>query len=303
MNNSEVQLHRLAQYIEKAKSVSILSGAGISTESGIPDFRSTGGFWTKGMSREQLMSLRYLQSNPKAFWEAYKDIFKIKLMNDFQPNYGHRFLVELEKMGKEVTIITQNVDGLHIKSGSSAVYEAHGSIHSAVCPKCQTTYDLDYINEHAFPQCRAVIEKEKVCNHYITVNQFNRNYGFVVCEECESKHTLVPDQEFVRCKGKKKTTYQCNSYLKPGVVLFGDAIKHFNEGVAAVKKSNLFLVLGSSLQVGPINQLVTYGNPSTKKVIINRDPTELDGYFDEVIHAGIGDTFKKVFELITEIQI
>lgn len=305
MLDFENQIQRLAFYIKEAQKITVLTGAGISTESGIPDFRSSDGFWKqKGfghIKREDVMSLRYLQRQPEHFWDAYKDTFKIKLMNDFQPNFGHLFLAELEKMGKEVTIITQNVDGLHKKAGSTNVYEAHGSIDHAICPKCDTKYDLDYINNNEFPECNHIINKKNTCNNYIVVSQFNKNYGFVTCDKCSTKHVIDPGTETVRCKGKKKSSIDCNSYLKPGVVLFGDAIKYYNEGVEATINSDLFLVLGSSLQVGPINELPAFAQHKNKdriKIIINRDPTDLDDYFDEVVHAQIGETFKQVSEIL-----
>lgn len=305
MLNYEEQINRLAFYIKEAQKITVLTGAGISTESGIPDFRSADGFWKQEgqnpVKREDLMSIRYLQRNPSKFWEAYKDIFKIKLMNNFEPNFGHQFLVELEKMGKDVTIITQNVDGLHVKAGSSKVYEAHGTISEASCPKCKKTYDLSYINEHEILKCDNTIVKENVCNNYIVLDQFSKNYGFVYCENCQTKHPVEPDTQSIRCKGKKKNMINCNSYLQPGVVLFGDSIRYYNEGIRSTVESDLFMVLGSSLQVGPINQLPMFAqhdNKSRKKVIINRDQTEQDDLFDEVINHGIGDTFKEVSKIL-----
>lgn len=306
MFDFEDQIQRLAFYINEAQKITVLTGAGISTESGIPDFRSPDGFWKqKGfghLKREDVMSLRYLNQHPEHFWDAYKGTFKIKLMNDFQPNYGHLFLAELEKMGKDVTIITQNVDGLHKKAGSSKVYEAHGAIDHAVCPKCNAKYDLNYINHHEFPECNQIINREKTCNSFIIVNQADKNQGFVKCENCDTKHEIDSDTETIRCKGKKKTTMDCDSHLKPGIVLFGDTIRYYNEGIEETINSDLFLVLGSSLQVGPINELPAFAQHKNKdrvKIIINRDPTKLDDYFDEVVHAQIGDTFKKVSEILS----
>lgn len=297
----EDQIFKLAEAIKSANKISVLTGAGISTESGIPDFRSTEGLWNKpgriNMSREELMSLSYLQRQPEHFWDFYKEIFQIKLMNDFSPNYGHIFLAELEKMGKEVTIITQNVDGLHAEAGSSKVYEAHGTINKAYCSKCNHEYDIDYILKNEFPQCNQTIKKENTCNAYIVVNRF-KHTNYVTCGDCGTKHKINENTEHVRCKGKKKSEHNCTAHLKPGVVLFGDGIKYYDDGLDAVQESDLFIAIGTSLKVWPINQLAYYASRGSKRqrFLINNEPTEMDYVFNEIIHAGIGDTLRLVSE-------
>lgn len=248
----------LAHLIQKAQKITVLTGAGISTESGIPDFRSSSGTWTTHTSRQSLMSIDYLRGNPKKFWPIYKELFGIKMSNEFQPNYGHQFLSELEKQGKQVTILTQNVDGLHSAAGSSNVLEIHGTIKHAFCPKHKDhKYDVEYINKQEIPRC----------NH-------------------------------VNGKG-----IECKFILHPGVVLFGDAIKHYKEALEAANECDLFIVIGSSLQVGPINELpvlAKYGGTEKKLVFINNEGTAFDEYFDIIIKDGIGDTFRKVSHYLKE---
>lgn len=306
--NFEHQIHELANAIKNADKISVMTGAGISTESGIPDFRSTEGLWNKpgriNMSREELMSTSYMQRQPEHFWDFFKEIFQIKLMNDFKPNYGHVFLAELENMGKDVSIITQNVDGLHSDAGSSKVYEAHGTINTASCTKCHHEYDLDFVMAHDFPQCNQVIKKENVCNAYIVVNDFFSNHNFVKCDDCGEKTPIDNDTKHVRCKHKKKSEHNCNGYLRPGVVLFGDGIKHYDEAVKAVENSDLFIAIGTSLKVWPINQLAHTAAKTRKndrkRFLINNDTTEMDYLFDGIINAGIGDTFEKVSKILKE---
>lgn len=244
------KINTLSQWINEASNITVLTGAGMSTESGIPDFRSTAGYWTNELSREELMSYTYLTRYPDKFWPAYKGIFQLKLQGNYRPNAGHYFLSSLEKKGKNVNVLTQNVDGLHFLAGSSKVIEIHGSIRHAFCPKCKKDYDIDYINDHDLPQC----------NH----------------------KALGHDT--------------CDTILHPGVVLFGDAIHHFEESMRVSFDTDLFIVLGSSLQVGPVNELpiIAHSNPTSKKVIINREPTHLDHYFDLVIHQEIGSTLMRV---------
>lgn len=252
----ETKLLALAQLISTANKITVLTGAGISTESGIPDFRSSTGLWTYNASRQSLMSIDFLRSKPKQFWPIYKDVFGIKMTNEFKPNAGHLFLSELEKQGKDITILTQNVDGLHGTAGNSTVFEIHGTITHAFCPKHpQYKYDLNHINEQLIPRCTHV-------------------------------------------NGKG---HECKFILHPGVVLFGDKIKHYDEAVEASVDCDLFIVAGTSLQVGPINEMPIFaklGGSKKRLVLINNEPTEFDEYFDIIIRNGIGDTFNKINNLL-----
>lgn len=294
---------QLAEWIQGAKKITVLSGAGCSTESGIPDFRSSTGIWTfetYGMSRQQLMHVSYFQRQPEKFWTAYKDIFELKLTNTFEPNIGHQFLANLEREGKDVSIYTQNVDGLHQKAGSQRVFEVHGSMRKAECTDCGELYDLEYINVHEVPTCNRTIHKKNVCNQYIPIKDHPANY--IDCEGCKTRHWLQDiEGDAIRCKGHKERDIECRGVLKPDVVLFGDSIRYYQEAKKSLLQSDLFLVLGTSLQVGPINE-IPYFIPKykCKSVIINRDPTELDSYFDMTIHESIGETFRSVEKLLSD---
>jgi NAD-dependent deacetylase len=290
------KIQKLANLIKDAEKITILSGAGISTESGIPDFRSTqGAFWLENKDRVALMSARYRDQNPEKFWPIFKEIFQIKLAQNFSPNYGHLFLKELEDMGKEVHVFTQNVDGLHSEAGSTNVYEVHGTIKKATCYNCGDSYDLDYINSMEVPQCNSNHVRKNVCNEWIAVDADAKE---VTCHKCGTKHDL-DNVTSVRCKGIWERVSPCTHYLDPDVVLFGDPIKYYNEGSKHSKNCDLFIVLGSSLQVGPINDLPFKASDGrAEMIIINRDPTDYDKLFDLIIHDSIGETFKKVKELL-----
>ncbi|KGP71609.1 NAD-dependent protein deacylase [Pontibacillus yanchengensis] len=153
----------IATTLKKANRIAVLTGAGVSTASGIPDFRSAGGIWEQDRSREYYMSSGYFQEHPVDFWKKYKDIFQIKLVGNYQPNKVHSFLREFEDKGKEVTIITQNVDGLHEKAGNSRVIEYHGSLTTATCPTCGTQYGLSHVMAHDTPRCTTAYGSH-VCN-------------------------------------------------------------------------------------------------------------------------------------------
>lgn len=153
----------LKEKLTQASHIMVLSGAGMSTESGIPDFRSTGGLWTEDTSRMEAMSRSYFLSNPYQFWPKFKELFQMKMSGAYEPNSGHTFLANLEKQGKHVDIFTQNIDGLHKKAGSQHVYELHGSIQTATCPSCHATYELPYLLQEEVPVCLKVSADGRTC--------------------------------------------------------------------------------------------------------------------------------------------
>jgi NAD-dependent deacetylase len=287
-------IKQLATWIKEANRVTVLSGAGISTRSGIPDFRSSSGIWTKDESRTKVMSVSYFHQHQEKFWQFYKEIFGIKLASQYQPNFGHQFLTQLEKEGKHIDIFTQNVDGLHQVAGSKRVFEVHGSLKSATCPKCGETYDLSHVMASEVPRCHHQVKREKTCNNYIPIQHHPANY--IDCSNCGTRHDLHGEvKEAIRCKGKKKTDFTCTQVLKPDVVLFGDMIHHFEDARKSLKQADLFLVLGTSLEVYPINELpLLASNGHTKTAIITKEPTELDNWFDIVIHEDICDLFTQI---------
>lgn len=139
--------------IRNADRIAVLTGAGVSTASGIPDFRSSEGLWTADRSREELMSSDFFYRNPEDFWHYYKSIFQLKLLQNYGPNQVHRFLSELETNSTKVDVITQNVDGLHTAAGNSNVIEYHGTLKTATCPECATVYSLEKVIDEPVPRC------------------------------------------------------------------------------------------------------------------------------------------------------
>ncbi|MGJ7045086.1 SIR2 family NAD-dependent protein deacylase [Thermoanaerobacterium thermosulfurigenes] len=134
---------KVARLIENSKKTVVLTGAGISTESGIPDFRSPGtGLWEK-MDPMEALSTRVLYNDPKKF---YDNGFKILLsMKDAKPNKAHYILAQLEKDGFISSVITQNIDNLHQKAGSKKVYEVHGQTRTGSCTNCGTVVPIDLL--------------------------------------------------------------------------------------------------------------------------------------------------------------
>jgi NAD-dependent deacetylase len=137
VSSAEDSVARARALIDSASRIAVLTGAGISTESGIPDFRGPQGVWTKDPSAEKLATLQHYVSDP----EVRKRAWQKRLHSEAfaaEPNAGHRALLELERRGKLHTLITQNIDGLHQKAGSSQqlIVEIHGTIHEVTCLDC-----------------------------------------------------------------------------------------------------------------------------------------------------------------------
>lgn len=144
---------RLQEIIDDSENIVFFGGAGVSTESGIPDFRSADGIYHQQYrySPEQIVSHSFFMRNTEAFYEFYKD--KMMFL-EAKPNAAHLKLAQLEAEGKLKAVITQNIDGLHQAAGSKNVWELHGSIHRNYCRKCGKFYDASYV-KHAdgVPRC------------------------------------------------------------------------------------------------------------------------------------------------------
>ncbi|CDQ19988.1 NAD-dependent protein deacylase [Halobacillus karajensis] len=143
----------IALNMKCADNIAVLTGAGVSTASGIPDFRSTEGLWTEDHAREYYMSSDYFFHDPEDFWKKYKAIFRMKLLKDYQPNLVHQFIKDLETDEREVSVVTQNVDGLHSLAGSSRVLEYHGTLNKSSCLNCGRSYSLDEVMKVNVPEC------------------------------------------------------------------------------------------------------------------------------------------------------
>ena len=149
MNGTE----KLKELINGSNNIVFFGGAGVSTESGIPDFRSTDGLYHQEYDYppETILSHSFFMRNPEEFYRFYKNKM---LCLDAKPNMAHKKLAELEKAGKLKAVITQNIDGLHQAAGSKEVLELHGSVHHNYCMKCGKSYDAEYmLHAEGVPTC------------------------------------------------------------------------------------------------------------------------------------------------------
>ena len=140
------EVRKLQEIIDDSRRIVFFGGAGVSTESGIPDFRSAEGIYHQHYkyAPEQVVSHSFFKAHPDVFYEFYKE----KMMClEAEPNAAHQKLAQLEEAGRLTAVITQNIDGLHQKAGSKKVYELHGSIHRNYCQKCGRFYDAAFVKE------------------------------------------------------------------------------------------------------------------------------------------------------------
>ena len=150
---TQQQLTQLRQMVQDSNYIVFFGGAGVSTESGIPDFRSVDGLYNQKypVPPETMLSHSYYESHTEEFYRFYRDKM---IAADAQPNKAHLWLAEQEKNGKLKAVITQNIDGLHQKAGSEEVLELHGSVWRNHCRRCHAFYGLDAITESTgVPRC------------------------------------------------------------------------------------------------------------------------------------------------------
>lgn len=151
--DSAKKIEELKQIVTESSNIVFFGGAGVSTESGIPDFRSVDGLYNQKYQYppEMMVSHSFYCSHPKDFFDFYRNKM---IALEAKPNAAHRKLAQLEKDGKVKAVITQNIDGLHYAAGSKEVMELHGSVHRNYCEKCHKFYPVEYIVEaEGVPKC------------------------------------------------------------------------------------------------------------------------------------------------------
>ncbi len=147
------QLEQLQRWIDRSRAIVFFGGAGVSTESGIPDFRSVDGLYSQKYDwpPEEILSRTFFDTRPEEFYRFYRDKM---LCLDARPNAAHQKLAQLEAAGRLRSVVTQNIDGLHQKAGSRRVWELHGSIHRNRCMSCGREYPVEFVRDSAgVPRC------------------------------------------------------------------------------------------------------------------------------------------------------
>ena len=142
------KIETLQQWIDASRAIVFFGGAGVSTESGIPDFRSVDGLYHQKYDYppEEILSRTFFDASPEEFYRFYRDKM---LCLEARPNAAHRKLAQLEEAGRRRWVVTQNIDGLHQAAGSRRVWELHGSVHRNHCMRCGKPYPVEFIRDSA----------------------------------------------------------------------------------------------------------------------------------------------------------
>ena len=203
-------MNTLQKVIDESNSIVFFGGAGVSTESGIPDFRSPDGLYNQkyDVPPEELLSHGYFFSHTEKFYEFYREKM---ICLDAKPNKAHIKLAELEKAGKLKAVITQNIDGLHSAAGSKKVYELHGSVHRNFCLDCGKSYSAeDILASNGIPHCTCGgLIKPDVVLYGENLDDATVNGALSAIENCDTliiggtSLTVYPAAGFIRYfKGK-----------------------------------------------------------------------------------------------------
>jgi NAD-dependent deacetylase len=248
MTDSNTQ--RALALLQRAHRIVVLSGAGISTDSGIQDFRGPNGLWTKDPEAERAAMLDVYVSDPGVRRRAWQNRLTSPMW-EAQPNAGHLALVELERSGRLDTLVTQNIDGLHQKAGSNPerIIEIHGTALDVVCLSCGHRQPAEPVHERV----RA--------------------------------GELDPE-----CRQTTPGGGRCGGILKSGTISFGQSLVAADlfRAEAAAAACDLLLAVGSTLGVYPAAGLVPVAaRAGAVVIIVNGGPTELDAMADVVINGSI----------------
>jgi NAD-dependent deacetylase len=235
-------IRQLAEWIQQAKNTMVLTGAGMSTESGVPDFRSREGFW-KRVDPQQVATPAALEESYDTFHHFYR--LRVRGLERVRPHVGHHVLARWERQGYIRGIATQNVDGLHQQAGSRRVWELHGNLMRFICHDCGAK---------------------------------------------AQRSQFLQRQRCSRCAGR----------LRPDIVLFGEWLPEsvWSEAMDAVQGTELLLVIGTSLEVYPVNQMPALCRGRT--VLVNATETERDRQMDQVFREKAGLLLRQVDEMLRE---
>src|SRR3990170_4206513 len=243
-------MEEVRRWIRAAERGVVLTGAGISTDSGIPDFRGPQGVWTTNPKAEKLSDIRYYMGDPEVRRLSWQSRLEHSAWRA-QPNAGHVALVELEKRGKLHALITQNIDELHQLAGSSAqkVIEVHGTMRKVVCMSCGERAPM----EKALARVRAG-EADPPCR-------------------------------------------SCGGILKSATISFGQQLvpEDIQRAERAAAEADLFLSVGTSLQVYPIAGAVQVAKQAgARLVLVNAEPTPFDELADAVFSKSISEVLPAI---------
>jgi NAD-dependent deacetylase len=272
------QIERLRQIIDGASNIVFFGGAGVSTESGIPDFRSQDGLYNQQYAYppEEIVSRSFFDARTREFFEFYLDRV---LHPDAKPNAAHLALAELERRGKLKAIVTQTMDGLHQAAGSKEVIELHGSTLRNYCMTCGAKYDLDYVVDALNAQKSTAVDGRAMLAP--TKDDVHSTVGTSIARPPE--HDSVADG-IPHCSRPG-----CNGIVRPDVVLYEEQLSESDiiRALDFIGTAEVLIVGGTSLVVYPAASFLRYFKGS-HLIILNKAQTSGDSSADLVIREPIG---------------
>jgi NAD-dependent deacetylase len=250
-------LERARRLVEQSSRIVALTGAGISTDSGIPDFRGPNGVWTKDPEAERLSTIDVYLSEPEVRRRAWQHRLDSPTWSAL-PNRGHEALVRLQERGKLERVITQNVDGLHLRAGNhpELVTEIHGTMREVVCTRCGERSPME-----------SVLER------------------------------VLAGEQDPPCRTLQAGGLQCGGILKSATVMFGENLVPGDlvRAERSVRDADLLLSIGTTLTVYPAAGLVPFAlGAGTPVIIINAEATPYDSDADLVLRGPISDVLDAI---------
>lgn len=245
----QAEVKKLQEWIDNSKNIVFFGGAGVSTASGIPDFRSPNGLYSQQTnhkySPEFMLSHTFYQDHTKEFFEFYKTEM---CALGYEPCETHKKIAELEKAGKVRAVVTQNIDGLHQLAGSEKVIELHGTIHKNKCIICEKEFNAEFVKN---------------------------SKGIPTCTKCKCSEAIV----------------------KPCVTLYEEMLPDgaFESAEDAIKRADLLIIAGTSLNVYPAASLIDYFDKSQGHVVlINKGNVGRNPYADLVFDTDMNEVFEQI---------
>ncbi|WP_142112270.1 NAD-dependent deacylase [Rarobacter incanus] len=272
---------RLAAVIDASQRIVFFGGAGVSTESGIPDFRSEAGLYKAqreyGYRPEVILSADFFAAQPETFFRYY---FENLIYPNARPNAAHRALASLERRGRLLAVVTQNIDGLHQAAGSKAVWELHGSVHRNYCVQCHRPYSLaDVMNAAGVSAADLGGSRTHEAKQQPHDGQEPHSQQ---PHDGQQPHSPQPH-------GVRVPRCACGGIIRPDVVLYGEGLdsETLDGAARSVRNCDTLIIGGTSLAVYPAAGLVQLFR-GDNLVLINLTKTPADQMADLVLHEPIG---------------
>jgi len=289
--NEQLLVHKAIEILKTAKSIFVLTGAGISAESGIPTFRGADGLW-KNYSAADLATPEAFAKNPALVWEWYH--WRQSLIIKAKPNPAHYALVEIEKRFDKFLLLTQNVDDLHRRAGSKNLLELHGNIFRARCLNCGKVIEhhrsMDRLDGHC--EERSCLEQHRESDEAISRRRKKNDEIATPLDGLGARNDNGVSQTIQKDQANKLPTCGCGGLLRPDIVWFGEMIPQdiWQESLAFLSKADVAIICGTSGVVWPAAAIPEIAKKSGAKTIgINLEPTPITDIGDVSLLGKAGE--------------